>query len=763
MNSKPFFDRLSFALPQRASLTKIGLLLFFLLTGLLSEAQTYRQLVKFADENYTKGDYFGASVYYRKALDIDSLDIQVLWKYTECLRLYNEYELAEYYYDKIYYREGGKIFPLSAYHLATMQKYNGKYKEATRTFKLVSRQYSRDKKSFYYQKARQEIKSCSFAMRMRKDTLGFSIRNAGSPINTFDSEFGAMRHDTVLYFSSLRADKMNEELQVFDPQYKIKIYSSESPSTPKALDTTVNNAAFHNANGSFSPDGKRFYFVRCDDGYRCRILYSRFENKRWSTPQEAGKYVNREGYTSTQPMVAQVDTREILFFSSDMPGGQGKMDIWYAEIANGIPGKPVNMGKKVNSIDDEISPFYDPVDKLLYFSSSWHEGLGGFDIFKVSGAPANPGSPINLGYPINTSWNDMYYASYPLDRTALLTSNRKGSLYKKGPTCCNDIYQVEFPNVENTEDETPYQSLEDLNKYLPVTLYFHNDEPNPRSNDTTTRLNYMTTYQAYSQLTEKYKDEYSKGLNEEKKAAAREDIENFFMDYADKGVADLEIFTQLLLQELEKGQKIELTIKGFASPLAKTDYNVRLTQRRIASLINYLREYEGGVFLPYLDGNAANGGRLYFVKIPFGEYTASNLVSDNFHDQKNSVYSRAAALERKIEIQTVQRAGKEEKIPELRMDREVQDLGKIPQGNPVNAVFTLKNTGDADLLIENVLIQCRCLSADYPKTAIAPGETAKVTLTFYPEGYQGKQVHSVTLVSNGFPPNKRLIVTAEVE
>ena len=90
-----------------------------------------------------------------------------------------------------------------------------------------------------------------------------------------------------------------------------------------------------------------------------------------------------------------------------------------------------------------------------------------------------------------------------------------------------------------------------------------------------------------------------------------------------------------------KGQNIELTIKGFASPLAKTDYNVKLTGRRITSLINYLREYDKGQFNEYIDATAENGGTLSFNKIPFGEYTASKLVSDNVNDTKNSVYSRA--------------------------------------------------------------------------------------------------------------------------
>jgi hypothetical protein len=752
---------------KKPTLKYISLFIFTFLFAYLSKAQTYKQLVKFADENYNAGDYYGASIYYRKAMDIDSLDIHLLWKYAECLRLYNEYGLAEYYYKEIYSREGAKIYPLSAFWWATMQKYNGKYRDAIKTFKTCTRLYGKDKKSFEYLKSKQEINSCNFALRMSKDTTGFIIKNLGEPVNSFDSEFGAFLKDSVLYFSSLRAQQMNDALQVKDKFYKIKIYkslvSNNRHSRVENADTLYNSALFHNANGIFSPDGERFYFTRCDATYNCKLMVSFYKNGNWQQPREIEGGVNKDGYTSTQPSLAIINNEEYLFFASNMPGGQGKMDIWYSLVKNGTHTKPVNAGKNINSIDDEVTPFYDIFSGALFFSSAWHEGYGGFDIFKSDGIPGKFSAPVNMGFPVNTSWNDLYYTVYPDKYKAYLTSNRKGSLFKKGPTCCNDIYEINFPKEEIPADTIPYQSLEDLNKYLPVTLYFHNDEPNPRSTDTLTKLNYITTYNAYTALTDKYKEEYSKGLSPEKADKAKEDIENFFTDYVDKGVADLEIFTKLLLKELEKGQKIEMTIKGFASPLAKTDYNVQLTKRRISSFINYLNEYEGGVFKPYINGTAENGGLLLFDKIPYGEYTASQIVSDNFHDQKNSVYSRSAALERKIEIQSVQRAVKDSLIGELRLNKEVHDFGYVKQGETLKYTFALKNTGKDKLKFENMILSCDCVKANLDKKEIEPGESVGLTLVFNTNGLSGKQVKTVTLITDGFPPNKKITLTAEIK
>ncbi|HRE97099.1 MAG TPA: hypothetical protein PK637_10060, partial [Flavobacteriales bacterium] len=69
---------------------RILLLTLCLCVTFSAGAQTYKQYVKFADKNWDAGDYYSASLYYKKALDIDSLDINVLWRYAECLRLYND-------------------------------------------------------------------------------------------------------------------------------------------------------------------------------------------------------------------------------------------------------------------------------------------------------------------------------------------------------------------------------------------------------------------------------------------------------------------------------------------------------------------------------------------------------------------------------------------------------------------------------------------------------------------------------------------------
>ena len=92
----------------------------------------------------------------------------------------------------------------------------------------------------------------------------------------------------------------------------------------------------------------------------------------------------------------------------------------------------------------------------------------------------------------------------------------------------------------------------------------------------------------------------------------------FFRDRVDHGFAQLNDFIALLRQALDEGQKVELVVRGFASPLAKSDYNRNLSLRRIQSTHRLPGPGGRRCVEPYLDGSAANGGRLTVVKAPFG-------------------------------------------------------------------------------------------------------------------------------------------------
>lgn len=719
--------------------------------------------LKFADEKYKNGDYIYALEYYEKALNIDSNTINILWGYAETLRAYKDYRKAEFYYKKVFEREDTKLYPPSLLQWGLMQKQNGNYEAAIETFKKAKKKYAKDKKGYLYLKSKRELESCLWAKSAVKDSLDVIIYALPSTVNTVNSEFGHGIYNNQLIFSSLRGDSIHDNEEVYSTEYKTRLFAAEYKNNSFEKGTRIEDLVveqLNTGNGSFSRDKSKFYFSLCRDegfNYTCKIMVANYVNGKWKSIDTLGEIINEEGANTTMPHIGFFDNQEVLFFASDRAKGDGGMDLYYSVIKNGNQFGKVQALKTANSPDNEISPFWDEKNNRLYFSSQWHDGLGGFDVHYIPFNGQRFEKPINVGLPYNSPANDTYFFNY--NDTSFVTSNRLGVLYSKNPTCCSDIFALHKPVV--VIPPTPTETLEELNKRLPVTLYFHNDVPNPKSNATTTKVNYIDSYNDYIAMIPTYKTEYAKGLSGERVDDAHEDIESFFTEYVEQGVKDLELFRNLMLIELEKGISLELTVKGFASPLAKSDYNVNLTKRRIGSLINYLSEYNQGVFIPYLNGTAKNGAKITFKEVPFGEYTANKVISDNPNDQKNSVYSRTASLERKIEIQSISLLNADS-IPVLSTPLQIHDFGKISKNEKQTKTFVVTNNSQNPIEFDATEIPCECNTVSIKKTTLQPGESTEVTVEFDPTNYSGNTVKSVYLKTKNSKQTLRLVVTAEV-
>jgi tetratricopeptide (TPR) repeat protein len=169
----------------------------------------------------------------------------------------------------------------------------------------------------------------------------------------------------------------------------------------------------------------------------------------------------------------------------------------------------------------------------------------------------------------------------------------------------------------------------------PLALYFDNDRPNMKSVATETNRDYKTTFDNYYKRKDLFvrRSEDSNG------------IEEFFENDLKGGYDTLQIFLALVQDILEKGEALELTVKGFTSPLATSAYNLYLGQRRVSSVKNELRKFNDGALIPYLDAE-----KLIITDISFGEALAPEGVSDSRNNQKLSIYSLEASRERRVEI-----------------------------------------------------------------------------------------------------------------
>tara|TARA_B100001287_G_scaffold133628_1_gene112501 strand:- start:2322 stop:4571 length:2250 start_codon:yes stop_codon:yes gene_type:complete len=715
--------------------------------------QKLKKIIAFADEQYGKRDYYYALKYYKQALEKDSNSIKLLWKYAETLRAYKDYSEAETYYAKVYAREQTKIFPNSLLNLALMQKQNGRYKQALNTFKLSAKKLEKHKNIAFYNKSLREIESCSWAIENLLDSSEFTpLIHLPETVNTYDAEFGHTIQDNRLIFSALKADSSNNGEEVYDPAYRTKLYYSERNDIGEFQKSEINTDLFHTnlnyGNGSFSLDGSKYYFSICEDEdfkYTCKIVVAQKNDSTWFITDTLGFQVNEKGANTTMPFYTRIDEKEVLLFSSNRKGGNGGMDLWYAESIDGLNFKDAINIRVLNSVENEVTPFYDTTRNALFFSSTWHNGFGGYDVNFSNYVEGLFSNPINLGMPINSPANDLYYFSH--HDSIYISSNKKGGYYSKNPTCCSDIYAaypiIELIAEEDSEDKVVLKDK--IETLLPITLYFKNDEPDARTLKTTTKKTYLQTYDEYVKNYTFYKTELIKNLSTEKAEHYLNDLTDFFENQVDFGAVMLDTLKSFLRKELESGAKIELGIKGYASPIAKTAYNVNLTQRRIFSLINYFKSVDNEVFKPYIDNIQP---KLSFVYLPFGEYAADQNISDDPLTKSESVFSKAAGIERRIQIEHIKIDRDQSTLP-IQSDILLRNLGYKERGVILSNSFSIKNWSSEKIVItlpKNTAV--KKISSE--KIELLPNEKTDITLIFDTKGLNGHQSIPFTVSVKGY-------------
>lgn len=613
-------------------------------------------------------DWYGAAQYYARLYPADSLNLKLQFAFAEASRLSYDLTTALYLYVKTAAIDNGRRFPMTFYWIGQILKNKGEYKDAKKWFtKFYKLKFRKDKYHYYQMRAKMEMEACDLAQILMKNPSMPPPEHLDATINTKQSEYGAFEKDSSLYFSSMRPPDIKprdaqEAMEIANWAVYSKIYKSDIRNQKfkkiKALDTLINSNIYNSANTTFNEEQTQMILSRCvalnASDYRCELYASELVNKKWKPVQRIPEPVNQASFSTTQPHFSSFNGKPVLFFASDRPGGEGGLDIWYAfKKPDGTYEEPINAGKKVNTPEDDVTPWFVAEKNTLFFSSPWHKGLGGFDVYKSEFINNEFADPQNLGVNINSSYNDVYYSESKDGKRIYLSSNRKGSFFENKQNCCNDIFRFTIKTDSVLQAAPILDSIsmvkEQMKLLVPLTLYFHNDEPDPKRMDTVTTKNYETTFNEYKLLMPQYVEEYSRDLKGKEKTLAVNKIENFFSDSVDAGLEDLVRFSSMLEKVLRNGETVHITLKGYCSPLASSQYNINLAKRRISSLTMFFKQYNGGVFYRYINNYKEDEGKLVFNFVDVGELPASK-VSDNLKDKRNSVYSPYAAAERKIQI-----------------------------------------------------------------------------------------------------------------
>lgn len=390
-------------------------------------------LLKQADKQFKDGFYFRAIQFYQEALHLAPDHTYAHYQLAECYRNLFEYQKAKPHFEAVY-QSDKENFPLSGYYLALMSKFSGEYAISIKYFNefmAFAGQKKFPQKDQLMKQAQLEKEGSILARQSILQPKGdFEFTRLPAPVNSPYSDYAAtIFHDnfSIAITSARNSTKgmaINDQYGDYYSDHFIFTKNQnkdwEDLSSQSGFDGI--NTRFSEGTGIFNKEKNIFYFTGCyQEGY-CHLYQSELKNGKWQSPRSLGDQVNMKGFDSKQPgLTTEGDT---LFFVSNRPGGYGMQDIWMSTIsADGKWQSPVNIGPGINTAQNELSPFYYPLNKTLFFSSNGHKGYGGYDIFGTTAPNDSTGtSLVNLGQPFNSSKDDLYLCIG--EQKGYLSSNR---------------------------------------------------------------------------------------------------------------------------------------------------------------------------------------------------------------------------------------------------------------------------------------------------------------------------------------------------
>lgn len=410
-----------------------------------------------------------------------------------------------------------------------------------------------------------------------------------------------------LYFTSTRNDAEGDELSGITGTKLGDIFVSEKDdkgkwTKPEAVTGGLNTDQ-DEGTCSFSADGRDMYITQCEsDGQYPRyakIAVSKRADAAWG---KASVFeITKDTLSSVAHPTLSPDGNW-LYFTSDMAGGQGGLDIWRAHLANGTIASIENLGPEINTPGNEMFPSFRP-NGDLYFASDGHPGMGGLDIFYATSDKNGKLKIEHPGYPLNSNGDDFGITFEGLQNRGFFSSNR-GDMGRGW----DKIYSFENPEIVQTVKGWVYE----IDGYeLPKALVFMvgNDGTNIRLSvksdgsfeeqiDPNVSYVFLATCQGYlnhrEELRVKPVDESEEYVLQFPLAniSIPTLIENIFYDF-DKATLKPESTAALdkLVDLLNENPNITIELSAHCDYRGSAAYNKTLSQRRAESVCNYLKEH----------------------------------------------------------------------------------------------------------------------------------------------------------------------------
>ncbi len=414
-----------------------SLILFLtIFTGYAQSPKTHR-----ADKLFDQFMYQNALKEYHRLLKTDPKDkAYIIQKLGDAYNITGDSENAEIWYAQAVSQKN--INPSYYYKYAMVLRENKKYKESLEWLKKY-KQYNKIGDS----RVQEFFNENDIVERIKKDGDKAEIWNIA--VNSPYTEYGAVyfKDDQIIYTSN-NHKTIGKKVSSWNNLPFTDLYIAKIVGDSIIGNSFVKNGKFsrrintryHEESPTFNSDYTVMFFTRNNlrpgrtkkgaRDYNLKIYKSFFKKGKWTRPREV--HFDSNKYNCAHPSLSK--DGKTLYFSSDMPGGYGKSDIYKVAVNDDWTlGEPKNMGKLINTEGRETFPFIDSTGNL-FFSSDGHAGLGGLDIFVAFFSKGELFMLRNAGLPYNSSKDDFGFVLHESNDVGLLSSNKPGG---KGD---DDIY-----------------------------------------------------------------------------------------------------------------------------------------------------------------------------------------------------------------------------------------------------------------------------------------------------------------------------------
>jgi outer membrane protein OmpA-like peptidoglycan-associated protein/tetratricopeptide (TPR) repeat protein len=397
---------------------------------------------KIADKLFSRYEYVDAAKEYQKLVDNGKGDGYVYKQLADTyFNMFNTKEAAAWYAKATETSQDAETY----FRYAQMLKADGKYDEANKQMNKFAALAPND------QRAKAHKENPNYIPKLASKEPVYTSKSL--EVSSDKSEFGAVLYDNTLYFTSARnaARKnygWNEE--PFLDIYKATL--ADSGTFSEATTVSELNSKFHDGPVTISADGNTIYFS--SDSFRENSFEKDKVNKLKLGKNNLYKATksgdtwgnikplpfNSKEYSTSNPSLSR--DGKTLYFSSNMPGSIGGVDVWKVAVNGDEFGTPENLGPKVNTEGNESFPFIADDNKTLYFASNGKQGLGGLDNYQIDLSKGSEAT--NMGKPINSEKDDFGFTFNKAKNTGFYSSNRNGNddIFGATPICTVSVITV---------------------------------------------------------------------------------------------------------------------------------------------------------------------------------------------------------------------------------------------------------------------------------------------------------------------------------